>query len=290
MEGKYLYKPAYRKSIDTSLKRNAVSAMGNQSFLTNYYVHAYDVIQRVYKDDGSLETSRSKASSSDVLYKGATSVIPDNQKYTTYHHIIPMNILTAYWNKLISFEKSADIKTMMGSIIANIKKNITADEDENNKAFKHISKEEYLSGRNTFKILKTNVSNIGLPTVIEDNKEEGGPKDAMDDIVSFYQWLPGNLVLGPNAGKRPNDGKDGFDYEAAYAREKPGENQIKYLELYGKIVEFNGLAAFDEVKSNAINETLKELSRLVVYIPAPELWILNDDKWTFKDYNKSEVN
>lgn len=284
----------------THLRQTALQDAGNQSLLNRLIPPSGNrAIQRAaYKAaTGKISESRNEASSSDVLYIGASMVDPlRGNEFHTYHHIIPMNQLTSYWNKLISFEKKENIKSLMGQVLANAQKHMQNAAPAGT-AFRHIpaptaaNPSPPVRGENSFSDLKVNINYIGDNTTKNAQRRGPSPADAMDEIISFYQWLPGNLVLGPDPADRPNDGDDGFDYEAAYARERTEGVSLKYLELYNQLVEFNNLTNYDSHKVKKINAVLVRLSGLTVYIPPPGNWQhnINTNRWTFRNFNPASV-
>lgn len=283
----------------THLRQTALQDAGNQSLLNRLIPPSGNrAIQRaVYKAaTGMISESRGEASSSDVLYRGASTVDPlRGNEFNTYHHIIPMNQLTSYWNKLISFEKKENLKSLMGQVLAKAQTHMQS--APAGTAFRHIpaptaaNPSPPVRGENSFSDLKVNINYIGDNTTKDAGRRGPSPADAMDEIISFYQWLPGNLVLGPDPAFRPNDGKEGFDYEAAYARERTEGVSLKYLELYNKLAEFNDLTNYDIHKAKVINALLVRLAGLTVYIPPAGNWQQNPatQRWTFRNFNLAAV-
>lgn len=89
------------------------------------------------------------------------------------------------------------------------------------------------------------------------NTESHNDKDQI--IASLFLWMPGNLVPGPPQDKRPNDGKDDFDAEAAQAQ----GNYTRIFALYSQInnylsKKYDVGVTKDTMENNIINE-LKEV-------------------------------
>lgn len=291
--------------------------LGNQTLISIMHSPSDPApIQRTYigsSDNdklGMLEESRRLASSSDTLLRGAGTIdSARKEEFNTYHHIIPMNLLTKFWNKLIGFKKEDSVQDMMGKILDNSEENMRqATGTGTRDALKHVGEgsvsasasasappssasDAFVSGTNTFADLKANVKYIGKANTVGENRGEN-PSQAMDDIAAFYQWLPGNLVLGPPVTKRPYDGKESFDFEAAYIREYFNDECIDYYTLYEFLDQFTKLGTYDAELDSRIRIDLTYLSSLPVFIPPAGIWMFTEEKtWHAKDYpNKGFID
>ena len=183
------------------------------------------------------------------------------------HHIIPLQELIKFWNKVLE-------------------KKLTCYLAELFKAMKKISPNVYPVGAKDLNKL------LGLlcePYLQKNPIDQATEKNELNDLCQLFQWLPGNLFIGP----RHYDEK-----HKEYVRtDDPGnkfEENAKYILIYQKVRIFNSLKkCYDEIKTfntNPKRQTKQNVQAIALYLAdaatrAPEP--LNARHWTFNEQSKT---
>ncbi|WP_146011709.1 MULTISPECIES: hypothetical protein [Burkholderia] len=146
---------------------------------------------------------------------------PDYSVEVSRHHIIPYNVLRAFYNRVM--ETHGEILRFRSFLIV-FGRNIPS----------YASAASLDCERNRLDYLEA--SNLAL--AVADNYARWGgnrPPPGLDTFQEFYTWLPGNLFIGPN--NRSDDPGEGFEEGAV---EIVGQNAFNTLSsVYQNMVRYN---------------------------------------------------
>ena len=131
----------------------------------------------------------------------------------TYHHIISRNMLWEFWDKVVTNREQAYLSHMVSAIIDRGYASLLggrAKEDSNGQPIERDDVETTMGGV---------LEGQALVTQAE--------KDAFALFTRMYQWMPGNIMHGPDSSLRTDDAKSGFEEASLFIVGKPHFTLLK---------------------------------------------------------------
>jgi len=177
----------------------------------------------------------------------------------TRHHIIPLSSLITFWNKVINNGHATELKVFFNAM--------SHQYPEYRKNFAHNDEKE-------IEEIQELMSNIVNATIIHGVGPPGNP-NRLDEVVEIYQWLPGNLFIGPT--ERADDAKDGFESQSTWIVGSPLYENL--LHASNEIKEYNALQNAANSKDN-VKSISKRLAFVANFAEAPKK--LNPANWVYK--------
>ncbi|OPC77694.1 hypothetical protein B4N89_35930 [Embleya scabrispora] len=153
----------------------------------------------------------------------------------TYHHVVPYNVLRKLWND--SLETPADMQSFMGRLA------------------EHVTLYASMRTQHGGRLHPDDVGAAGaLATLIaggavvhdKSARRPGG----FDDLVTIYQWLPGNLFIGPT--ERADDPHERFESGARpvlHVDDGDGDARFEHLQHAYASVQNARLAAWQALEA-----------------------------------------
>ncbi|WP_116215100.1 DUF6603 domain-containing protein [Streptomyces olivoreticuli] len=177
------------------------------------------------------------------------------------HHIVPCNKLIEFWNRVVDSEYNQstptrhklkeELQRLVGAVLSNC--------------------DRYPALRVQAAHFKTFADNF-TTSAYTHAAEEPSP-DGRDDALSIYEWLPANLLIGPEGAARYDDPHDGFESGCAPITGQQNfnarNNAFKALDRY--------LKNSDSLQSDG-RDFLKKYIQLV-HGTQVEPWALRARQW-----------
>ncbi len=196
----------------------------------------------------------------------------------TLHHIINFSALERFWNILVEYYPDLwggmmkDILTNASRVInrgnsiyhkdfieqLTSRKNVTRESID-----REIDREQALLEQKAFQGADIDLN--------QDRPDEVG--DVPDLLENIYAWMPGNLVVGPQATERSDDPRDDFDAHALYQKHLSDDEMNEYQELNNQIQAFNNKTAIhNDRKQYKTNHRNASSARM-----PPNIWKIENE-------------
>jgi hypothetical protein len=149
----------------------------------------------------------------------------------TYHHIISRNMLWGFWDKVIKNEEQAHLSGMIGAII--------------DRGYASLLDGTAKQGAKTAQALGKGDVKTGMGALSEGRALVTlAEQDAMELFTRMYQWMPGNIMHGPDSKLRSDDAGSEFEMGAVAIVGKPHFSVLK--KAYENMERYRGMAPGSE--------------------------------------------
>jgi hypothetical protein len=152
------------------------------------------------------------------------------------HHVLPCNTLIEFWNKVVENRQLKGLQAFLQAISTNIGKY-----KFDPKTLSSVDKDH----------VKAFIDGINKGTI--DHGDGAKRVDGWDSFAACYQWLPGNLFVGPTADFRTDDPTDGFEVNA---KTMMSSDQYAFPALQNA---YNDILAY---KKEGYQGTLKDVQKI----------------------------